>query len=122
MDLQHGTWGERVRLFQDSNSLHTIIYLKPYKRCSWHKHNHAYNMFYVIEGSLTIKTDVGPNNQRNYTTITHGQTFTVKPGVMHEFQTHEEYTVIYEVAYVEYDTRDISRELLGGDMAEKKSD
>ena len=120
MDLQHGTWGRRVRLFQDENSLHTILYLEPHKRCSWHKHAHAYNMFYVVDGELTVKTDIGPNNQRNYTTIGHGQTFTVKPGIMHEFQTKAKPTIIYEVAYVKYDTRDIFREQLGGDMVDTK--
>ena len=122
MDTQHGTWGERVRLFQDDNSLHTILTLKPNKRCSWHKHAHAYNTFYVISGELTVKTDVGPNDQRSYTTIRQGQSFTVKPGVMHEFQTKHMSTIIYEVAYVKYDTRDIYRELLGGDMVDVKRD
>jgi mannose-6-phosphate isomerase-like protein (cupin superfamily) len=122
MDNQHGTWGERVRLFQDENSLHTILTLKPNKRCSWHKHGHAYNMFYVISGELTIKTDIGPGVQRNYTTIGPGQSFTVKPGVMHEFQTKGYPTIMYEVAYVKYDTRDIFREQVGGDMVVTNSE
>jgi D-lyxose ketol-isomerase len=65
---------------------------------------------------LEIKTDIGPGTQRNYTTITAGQSFTVPPKVTHEFRTKDEETVIEEIAYVEYDHRDIFREQLGGDM------
>ena len=119
MDTQHGTWGVRSRLWEDNASLHTVLYLKPNKRCSWHSHAYAYNMFYVISGELTIKTDIGPDNERSYTTITQGQSFTVKPGVKHEFRTGKAETTIYEVAYVKYDSRDIHRELLGGDIGNK---
>jgi D-lyxose ketol-isomerase len=65
---------------------------------------------------LEIKTDIGPGDQRNFTTITEGQFFTVQPGVMHEFRTKGEKTIVEEVAYVEYDHTDIHREQLGGDL------
>lgn len=120
MDTQHGTWGLRTRLWETPYELHTILYLKPNKRCSWHKHANAFNMFYVISGELTVKTDIGPTNQRNYTTITQGQSFTVKPGIFHEFRTGEAETTIYEVAYVKYDSGDIHREQLGGDIGYDK--
>jgi len=113
----HGTWGRRVVTRQDPYSVTTILYLDPNKRCSWHYHNHAYNQFYVISGILEIKTDIGPGTQRNYTTITAGQSFTVPPKVTHEFRTKGVPTVIEEIAYVEYDKTDIFRELVGGDMA-----
>lgn len=116
MDTQHGTWGVRTRLWTTPYELHTILYLKPKKRCSWHKHEHSYNMFYVISGELTIKTDIGPLGQRNFTTITQGQSFTVKPGIFHEFRTGEKETTVYEIAYVKYNTNDIHRQQLGGDL------
>ena len=116
MDTQHGTWGERTRVWENPYELHTILSLIPGKRCSWHKHDHSYNMFYVISGELTIKTDIGPGTQRNYTTITQGQSFTVKPGVFHEFRTGDKNTTVYEIAYVKYSEHDIFREQLGGDM------
>ena len=119
MDTQHGTWGVRTIVHENPFELHTILYLKPNKRCSWHKHDTAYNTFYVISGELTVKTDIGPNGQRNYTTITQGQSFTVKPGVFHEFQTKDADTTVYEIAYVKYNVNDIHREQLGGDIMEK---
>ena len=114
----HGTWGRRVVTRITPYSITTILYLDPNKRCSWHKHNHAFNQFFVISGALEIKTDIGPDKQRNFTRITEGQSFTVGPGVMHEFRTYAAKTVIEEIAYVEYDKTDIHRELIGGDMRE----
>jgi mannose-6-phosphate isomerase-like protein (cupin superfamily) len=112
----HGTWGRRVVTRQTPYSITTILYLDPGKRCSWHYHNHAYNQFYVISGILEIKTNIGPGDQRNYTTITSGQSFTVPPYITHEFRTKGEPTIVEEIAYVEYDSSDIHREMLGGDL------
>ena len=112
----HGTWGRRVVTRQTPYSITTILYLDPKKRCSWHYHKHAYNQFYVISGMLEIKTDIGPDSQRNYTTITDGQSFTVQPGVTHEFRTKDVPTIVEEIAWVEYDHTDIFRELIGGDL------
>jgi mannose-6-phosphate isomerase-like protein (cupin superfamily) len=88
----HGTWGERVVTRETPYGLTTILFLDPNKRCSWHKHKHSFNQFYVISGVLEIKTDIGPDEQINIT--------------------------VEEIAYVEYDKTDIDREALGGDMNE----
>jgi len=117
--MQHGTWGERERVHRNNAELHTILWLEPNKRCSWHSHSHAYNKFFVASGEVTIKTDIGPDGQRNYTTIRKGQRFIVKPGIKHEFRTGDKPAIIYEVAYVEYDESDIHREQLGGDTGMK---
>jgi mannose-6-phosphate isomerase-like protein (cupin superfamily) len=114
METTHGTWGERTITWKDDFVLVTILRLEPKKRCSWHKHAHSYNQFYVIEGELVVKTDIGPDNQRNLSIITKGQSFTVAPGVFHEFRTRDKYTVVEEIAYVKYDSSDIHRLQLGG--------
>ena len=116
MDIQHGTWGERIRTYRTDNALVTILYLSPNKRCSWHSHKTCYNQFFCISGKLGIKTDVGPEGQRQVTVIEAKQAFTVKPGVTHEFQTYDEPAIVEEVAYVKYDEADIHRLQLGGDI------
>jgi len=117
MEQTHGTWGRRIITRQDSYSVTTILYLEPNKRCSWHNHNHSYNQFFVIEGELNVKTDIGPEGQINQTTLTEGQFFTVFPGVTHEFSTNGDRTIIEEIAYVEFDKNDINRKELGGDTS-----
>ena len=116
MDTQHGTWGVRTRTFATESCLVTILRLKANKRCSWHKHKHTYNQFFVIEGRLGIKTDIGPDKQRQTTIIGAGQSFVVAPGVMHEFQTYKQPALVEEVAYVKYDESDIHRMQLGGNI------
>ena len=118
MDIQHGTWGERVRTFRTDSALVTILFLKPHKRCSYHFHNNSYNQFYVISGKLGVKTDIGPEPQT--TVIGPRQSFTVNPGIKHEFITYNEPTIIEEVAYVKYDESDIHRIQLGGDVPKDK--
>jgi quercetin dioxygenase-like cupin family protein len=107
----HGTWGERIRTFSWDGGISTILFLEPNRRCSWHKHIAAYNRFFVISGCLGVKTDKG------YTTkLGPRQMFEVEPGVVHEFQTYDEQTIIEEIAYVRYDINDIHRERLGGPL------
>ena len=115
MDLQHGTWGERIRTFETDNALVTLLFLKPNKRCSWHSHKHAYNQFTVVSGKLGVKTEIGPKAETQTTILTDKQSFTVGPDINHEFITYDSYTVVEEVAYVKYDSSDIWRLQLGGD-------
>ncbi len=114
MEHTHGTWGNRIVTWEDSSKLVAILYLEPKKRCSWHKHEHSYNQFFVIKGELVVKTGIGPDEQRNYSRIQEGQSFTVGPGVYHEFRTGKDFTIVEEIAYVKYDSRDIHRTQLGG--------
>ena len=111
MEATHGTWGNRTRTFAWDGGIVTILELEKFKRCSWHFHNTTFNQFYVISGKLGVKTDKG------YTTVmTAGQSFTVEPGVKHEFQTYEENAIVEEIAYVRYNSDDIHRLQLGGDL------
>ena len=109
--ISHGTWGDREVLFQNLNCAVTLLTLNSKKRCSWHKHNTAFNLFYVVHGLLGIKTENGISK------IMEGQSFLVQPGIFHEFQTYEEKVVAIEICYVEYNKEDIFRETLGGDLA-----
>ena len=106
------TWGQRFKLFE--NDLNEVCYLdlQPNQRCSYHYHDHKANFFFVIEGSLTVKTQWGE------VTLYAGEFFTVNPGDFHEFQTHDQPTKIIEIAYVALDPSDIKRENLGGPLNE----
>ncbi len=114
MEATHGSWGERVRIYQTDGELLTVLYLEPNRRCSWHRHIQAWNQFFVVRGCLGVKTDKG------YTTkLIEKQVFTVEPGAFHEFITYDEPAIVVEVAYVKYDETDIFRERLGGPIDEQ---
>ena len=111
MDQTHGTWGNRLRTFQWSGGIVTLLWLRPNQRCSYHVHKTAYNKFTVIEGKLGVKTDKG-----YITVVLPKQSFVVEPGVYHEFQTYEKRCIMEEIAYVRYDENDIVRKTLGGEL------
>ncbi len=108
MERTHKSWGEKENLFQNDLCEVSVLHLSSNQRCSWHKHQSKSNLFYVIEGEVFIKTEWGP------ALIQKGQTFTTRPGEMHEFQTVDKPSVLLEIMYVKYDPEDIERETLGG--------
>lgn len=110
MERTYKTWGEKFNLFQNDLCETSVLELLPNQRCSWHKHQAKYNLFYVIEGAVFIKTQWGP------ALVEKGQTFTTKPGEWHEFQTLDKCATLLEIMYVKYDAEDIHRETLGGPL------
>ena len=112
MERTKKAWGEKWNIFQNDLNEVSILYLTPKKRCSWHYHTAKYNLFFVIEGEVFIKTewDIGK--------IEKGQIFTVAPGEKHEFQTRDKPAILIEVMYVQYKESDIFREKPGGKINE----
>ena len=104
------TWGEKANIFQNDLCEVSVLELVPNQRCSWHTHQTKWNLFYVVEGQLFIKTDWGVAQ------VDKGQVFTTRPGEIHEFQTADQPCKVIEVMYVQYDSEDINREILGGEI------
>lgn len=110
MERTHKSWGEKWNLFQNDLCEVSILYLMPNQRCSWHKHIAKKNQFFVIDGTLFVKTATGVAE------VGRNQIFTTNPGEYHEFQTHDDPAVIQEIMYVQYDPEDIQREQVGGPL------
>lgn len=100
-------WGRNTEIFRNSSCSVNIIHCKTGTRCSWHVHNTKYNLFHVIEGLITIRTEHGNHD------LTKGMSYLVHPGVRHEFRVMEE-SIAIEVMFVEYDPADIERFNVGG--------
>lgn len=109
MEATHGSWGERCITFRSDIGIVTMLYLVPGQRCSFHHHNQSWNQFFVVSGKLGVRTDKGHTS-----ILTDRQVFSVEPGVMHEFITYDEPTIVEEIAYVKYDPADIHRQTVGG--------
>jgi len=112
MERTHKTWGDKWNIWCNDTAEVSVLDLNAKRRCSWHCHQAKYNLFFVLEGMLFIKTDDG------IAKVKQGQVFTTKPGEWHEFQTHELPAKIIEVMYVQYEPGDIEREKLGGPLHE----
>lgn len=106
MQRYHKIWGQRYLLRQDSTHAISFLDLIANTCCSWHSHKAKSNFFFLIDGSISIKTEFGE------TKLEPGQIFTVEPGLRHQFIVHKDSKLIEEM-YVEYDEADIQRETLG---------
>lgn len=115
MERTHKTWGDRWNIWRNDTAEVSVLDLKANRRCSWHRHQAKYNLFFVLEGMLFIKTEDGEDGLAK---VKPGQVFTTRPGEYHEFQTHQLPAKIIEVMYVKYEPGDIEREKLGGPLNE----
>jgi len=109
MERTQKVWGERYLLRQDSTHAISFLDLIAGTCCSWHKHERKFNFFFLIEGSVSIKTEFGE------TLLERGQIFTVEPGTIHQFIVHKDSKLLEEM-YVEYNEADIQRETLGSKL------
>ena len=108
MERTRKSWGEKTNIFQNDLCEVSLLDLNPYQRCSWHRHESKYNLFYVLSGLLVLKLEDGQ------TDVHPGQIFTTVPGEYHEFQTRDLKTTCLEIMYVKYDSHDIQRVSIGG--------
>jgi quercetin dioxygenase-like cupin family protein len=106
------TWGQKWNLFLNDLCEVSYLCLKPNQRCSWHTHQTKFNLFFVVAGELCIKME------GEVATIEKYQFFTTRPGEWHEFQTHDQQTKVIEIMFVQYDSKDIQREKIGGPLNE----
>jgi len=107
MERELKLWGERWILRKSSNNALSYLVVKEGHRCSWHHHEQKFNLFFVLSGKLEILTEDGS------VILGPGETYTVSPGVWHEFRAHENSTCIEDM-FVEYHEGDIIRKNQGG--------
>lgn len=110
MERTHKSWGDKTNIFCNDSCEVSVLRLNPNQRCSWHKHQAKYNLFFVLEGEIFIRTDWGISKVRK------DGIFTTRPGEYHEFQTHEKSALIIETMYVQYEPDDIQRDRVGGPL------
>jgi len=80
--------------------------------CSEHKHDHKYNVFFVISGLLKI-TIWRDENLKDTTILADNQTTAVPPGFWHSFEALKD-TKAVEVYQVILEDPDIERRSQGG--------
>lgn len=110
MSLIRKVWGLRQRLLTTKQCEIDLLQLEEDSACSIHSHEHKINRFVLIEGSITIKSDLGATELQLNTP------FDVEPNCMHQFIINED-SVMVELAFVkdgEIDANDIERIKQGG--------
>jgi len=111
--IQGKVWGSTTLLFKNDNfELHRITIYAGYK-CSKHKHEYKYNMFYVEQGHLKIHVWKNDYKLCDTTEIVTGEITNVSPNEYHQFESVKD-TIAYEIYYSKPISNDIIRETCGG--------
>ena len=106
-------WGDTSAIIQTPLvELHKINIKAGYK-CSEHKHEHKWNGFYVISGTLEIHVRKNNYELTDVTVLRAGDFTTVRPGEYHWFSSITD-CVALELYYPETLSEDIVRKSVGG--------
>jgi hypothetical protein len=106
-------WGDTSVIIQNPLvELHKINIKADYK-CSEHKHEHKWNGFYVVSGTLEIHVRKNNYQLTDVTTLRAGDFTTVRPGEYHWFSSITD-CVALELYYPELLSEDIVRKSVGG--------
>lgn len=111
--IQGKIWGD-TELIHANNSLefHKINFKKGFK-CSEHKHLFKWNGFYVLSGTMIVRTwQDDQDNLVDETILTPGTFTSVKPGKFHQFEGVED-GIAFELYWAEFNHDDIIRRTVG---------
>lgn len=108
MTVSGKVWGSTTPvLITPFIEIHRLV-IKPWSRCSMHKHNRKWNAFITIDGELYI--DVEKSYGLTDTTVLHcGEICTVSPGEYHQFRTGAKICEAFEIYYSDVLSEDIER-------------
>lgn len=109
---QGKTWGYTTEIFRNAIVSAHHLEIKEGGFCSEHKHQHKFNLFYVITGKLEL-TIWRDKTLEDVTVLTNGQNSAIPPGFYHKFKGLTEVDCIefYQVLLID---PDIERRTVGG--------
>lgn len=108
-------WGWNDEILRTDFFSLNVLHVDKDTECSYHQHQHNYNLFYLISGKLRIKSELGE------VVLEPGQNFLLHPGVKHQFYGIEDCKVI-EFIYVQFDPSDIQRSSIGRAVKNEKEE
>jgi len=117
--LQAKVWGDTRLLYAANNTHCHLIRFRNGGYCSKHRHQHKWNRFVVLQGTLIVRIF---RNEKIHeeTTVREGQMTDVPPGVWHQFEASEDGEAL-EFYWAELDAEDIERKTEGGMECEASS-
>ena len=122
MEKEGKIWGKTYPIFNKNNvEIHRAV-IKGGFQCSKHLHRAKSNLFFVESGEIRIlrwKTDYYLCDE---TVLGPGDICVVPPMELHRFEGIAEESVVYEIYWVELDSKDITREGCGGKIGETPED
>jgi hypothetical protein len=116
MNITRKVWGIKHRLLDNNQTEIDLLYLEKNSACSIHSHKAKINRFILIQGSVSVKSDLGT------TQLQLNQPFDVEPPLVHQFIIHED-SIMIEIAFVnkgKISATDIDRQIQGGKFIDGK--
>lgn len=96
--IEGKVWGETERIFRSDNTSVHVLKIKRGGFSSRHRHDFKTNYFYVIEGAVAIRTwregSDGRDSLVDETLLRAGQSTTVNPLLIHQFEAIEDSRMI----------------------------
>ena len=113
MEKSGKIWGETSPIFSRNNVEIHRIFGKKGGRCSKHKHEHKFNMFFLESGEMEIKVWKNDYDLVDSTILKNtGDQSIVKPGEYHQFIVLED-CICFEIYWTQLNCSDIVREECG---------
>lgn len=106
-------WGYTTEFFRNAIVSAYHLEIRQGGFCSEHRHEHKYNVFYVLSGKLEITIFREDPKAEDITVLTAGQSSAIPPGLWHKFRGLEE-TECIEIYQVLLIDPDIERRTQGG--------
>lgn len=112
MTKQGKTWGHTTEFFRNAIVSAHHLEIEQGGFCSEHRHEHKFNLFYVISGKLEL-TIWREEDIMDVTVVGAGQASAIPPGFWHKFKalTRVDCIEIYQVLLLD---PDMERRIQGG--------
>ena len=110
--IEGKVWGETTPILQTPMIEIHKVFIHSGGQCSTHKHDHKWNGFLVVQGTVEIHVEKNDYDLVDKTVLTDGEFTTVKPGEFHYFKANED-SVLYEIYYIDPIQEDIFRKNVG---------
>lgn len=102
-------WGTTQLLLRTPFIEIHLLKIKPYAKCSVHRHRTKWNAFFVQAGVLTIETKKNDYNLTDLVKISANEMTMVKPMEYHRFSTDKASVIAIEIYYPDELSEDIER-------------
>ena len=121
MTMTAKIWGTTECLLPEPNCEVHRLHIKPWFRCSHHRHHGKANFFYVVSGRLFVDVWRADDQGFDELALGPGEAMTVPAGVAHRFRSGDQPCEALEIYYHEPLAEDIERFDQGGrvDMADR---
>jgi len=107
-EVENKVWGTTSKIHDNNLSKTSVLEIKRGGTCSWHYHEHRYNVFYVVSGKIVVRWCPSKHGEKHELYLLPGNSLIIAPGESHEFMAMVD-SIVVEVDYADNRPGDIVR-------------